>query len=295
MLPRLPAALALLSALASALPVRRAPTAALSSTSISAFRPYTHYASAAYCSAAATRAWTCGAACAANAGFVPVASGGDGDSTQFWYVGYDPALETVVVGHQGTDPRELLPVLTDIDLVPAPLSAALFPGVASSVLVHSGFRDAHAKSATDVLAAVQSALSQHGASQVTLVGHSLGAAIALLDAVYLPPHLPQATFKTVVYGLPRVGNQAFADYVDAHVGSLAHITNNRDPVPTLPGRFLGFHHASGEVHIDASGAWMACSGQDNTSSECSTGAVPNIFVGDVGDHDGPYDGVTMGC
>lgn len=38
-----------------------------------------------------------------------------------------------------------------------------------------------------------------------------------------------------------------------------------------------------------------CAGQDNDSSECSTGDVPNIFDGDLSDHDGPYDGVTMGC
>lgn len=38
---------------------------------------------------------------------MPVASGGDGDSTQFWYVGYDPILDEVVVAHQGTDTSKL--------------------------------------------------------------------------------------------------------------------------------------------------------------------------------------------
>ena len=38
---------------------------------------------------------------------MPVASGGDGDSTQFWYVGYDPVLDEVVVAHQGTDTSKL--------------------------------------------------------------------------------------------------------------------------------------------------------------------------------------------
>ena len=36
-------------------------------------------------------------------------------------------------------------------------------------------------------------------------------------------------------------------------------------------------------------------GQDNTSNQCIVGDVPNIFEGDEGDHDGPYDGVEMGC
>ena len=63
--------------------------------------------------------------CAANPGFRPVASGGDGASVQYckapsgvWgalltlglypgYVGYDPQLSTVIVAHQGTSPSEM--------------------------------------------------------------------------------------------------------------------------------------------------------------------------------------------
>lgn len=41
------------------------------------------------------------------------------------------------------------------------------------------------------------------------------------------------------------------------------------------------------------GAWLI--GQDNPSDLCIVGDVPNIFEGDESDHDGPYDGVTMGC
>ena len=147
-----------------------------------------------------------------------------------------------------------------------------------------------------------------------------GAAIGLLDAVYLPLHIPNITTRFVGYGLPRVGNQHFADYVDAQRGTLSvtHINNKKDDVPILPGRFLGFHHPSGEVHIDEAGAWLACPGrsrifcfvrawevltrevlggvgQDNTSAKCTVGDVRNIFVGNETDHDGPYDGIEMGC
>ena len=41
--------------------------------------------------------------CNANPGFITEASGGDGGSTQFWFVGYDPTLQEVIVSHQGTD------------------------------------------------------------------------------------------------------------------------------------------------------------------------------------------------
>ena len=64
-----------------------------------------------------------------------------------------------------------------------------------------------------------------------------GAAISLLHSVYIPLQIPEAKVTYVGFGLPRVGNQAFADYVDS-AASKTHskrITNKRDPVPTYPG------------------------------------------------------------
>ncbi|KZS99722.1 alpha/beta-hydrolase [Laetiporus sulphureus 93-53] len=227
--------------------------------------------------------------------FKPVTSGGDGDSVQYWYVGYDPTLDTVIVSHQGTDPDEILPLVTDGDIIMINPDTTLFPGLSSSIEVHQGFADEQAKTASDVLSAVQSAISTYSATKVTMVGHSLGAAISLLDAVYLPLHISDATFSYIGYGLPRVGNQAFANYVDDSSLSVTHINNEEDPIPICPGRFLGFVHPSGEVHIEDSGEWASCPGQDNPSTQCIVGDVPDIWDGDESDHDGPYGGVTMGC
>ena len=147
-----------------------------------------------------------------------------------------------------------------------------------------------------VLAAVNSTLAMHPGATVVTVGHSLGAALSLLDAVYLPLHLPSNTsFKTVGYGLPRVGNPAFADYVDAHVEDFHRVTNRKDPVPILPPRAIGYRHPSGEIHIQEDESWDACPGQENEDARCEVGAVPNILVSDLDDHSGPYDGVEMGC
>ena len=75
---------------------------------------------------------------------------------------------------------------------------------------------------------------------------------------------------------------------------MTHINNMEDPVPIVPGEDLGFVHPSGEVHIQDSGAWVACPGQDNESDLCTTGDVPTIFDGNTDDHGGPYNGVFMG-
>jgi hypothetical protein len=45
---------------------------------------------------------------------------------------------------------------------------------------------------------------------------------------------------------------------------------------------------------DLSGRRVA-SGQDNPSTLCIVGDEPSIFDGNLNDHDGPYDGIMMGC
>ena len=160
------------------------------------------------------------------------------------------------------------------------------------------------RTAPTILAAVLALFKQHSASSVVVTGHSLGAALALLDSVYLQLHLPAGTRVDMVgYGMPRVGNRAFAEYVDAMHSAdsvkvtVTHINNKKDPIPIVPGRFMGFAHPTGEVHIqdDSSRAWVACPGQDNPSRLCSVGGVRNLVQSNLLDHMGPYDdGIFMG-
>ena len=60
--------------------------------------------------------------------------------------------------------------MTDANVVQVNLDATLFPGVSSSVKVHSGFRNAHALTATKVLAEVKKLLAAKNTKSVTLVG-----------------------------------------------------------------------------------------------------------------------------
>ncbi|TFK42084.1 lipase class 3 family protein [Crucibulum laeve] len=277
--------------------LKRQSITALSTAQISTFKPFTFFASTAYCQPSTTLTWSCGANCNANADFIPVASGGDGASVQFWYVGFSPSQASVIVAHQGTDSSKIQADATDADAFLGTLDSTLFPGVSSSVEVHSGFRNEQAKTANQILTAVRTAISAHSATRVTVVGHSLGAAIALLDGVYLPLHISGVTFSTIVYGLPGVGNQAFANYL---MSTILNVTSNflqrKDIVPLFPGQFLGYHQPSGEVHIAEDNSWLSCPGQDNPSTQCAAGDVRNIFqLLTHDDHGGPYDGVNMGC
>ncbi|KAF8637491.1 hypothetical protein AX17_002795 [Amanita inopinata Kibby_2008] len=272
---------------------RRQTITPLTTSQIDFYTPYSHFASAAYCDPSTTITWRCGAECDANSDFIPVASGGDGSNVQYWFVGYSPSLNSVIVAHQGTDVTKIEADSTDANARFEHLDPTLFPGINSSILVHSGFANEQARTATTVLSYVQQTISTYDTSHITLIGHSLGAAIALLDSVYLPLHLSGISFTTITYGMPRVGNKAFADYVDAHV-HLTHVNNKKDPVPTVPGRFMGYVHPAGEVHITETGPWENCPGQDNPSKLCIVGDVPIILEGNVKDHIGPYNGIYMG-
>jgi predicted lipase len=147
--------------------------------------------------------------------------------------------------------------------------------------------------------AVNQVINTHGTSTVTVIGQSLGGALSMLDAVSLRLQLPSNIgVKFIGFGVPRVGNQDWADFVDEKLpGNITRVTNQKDPIPTTPGRFLGYHHPSGEIHIQDSGTgvWVVCTGQENDSSQCSNGEVKTIFSGMEADHDGPYNGIMIAC
>lgn len=85
------------------LPRQDAAIAALPKAQITAFKPFTYFAAAGYCTPAQTAKWNCGgvlytkcleieaflireehsATCKANKDFVPIASGGDGSTVQY--------------------------------------------------------------------------------------------------------------------------------------------------------------------------------------------------------------------
>ncbi|KAI1789485.1 alpha/beta-hydrolase [Ganoderma leucocontextum] len=272
------AALLALSASAVALPSLQARDATkLSAEQLASYSPFTQFARAAYCASSKLIPWNCGEACAANADFQPSRTGGNGNDIQLYFVGYWPDQNAVVVAHQGTDPTQLCSDLTDINLVRTPLNSTLFPGVSSDVQVHGGFADEHAKTATIILDEVKKLLSSYGASTVVAVGHSLGGALAELDAMFLTLNLPSSVHvKAVTYGTPRVGNPAWAALFDSKVPDFVRINNRKDLVPIVPGRFLGFQHPHGEIHI------------------CTISQVPTIAQGNIVDHLGPYEGIYIG-
>ncbi|KAG2028438.1 Alpha/Beta hydrolase protein, partial [Suillus americanus] len=164
----------------------------MSSIQLADLAPYSEFARAAYCSPTILTGWRCGQACEAVPGFEVSLTGGDDNRVQYYYVGYWPTENTVVVAHEGTDPTQLLADLTDANAFMERLDPMLFPGVDSSVEVHSGFANEHALTANIILKEVKSLISRYNANSVALVGHSLGGALAELDCVFMALNLPSS-------------------------------------------------------------------------------------------------------
>jgi Lipase (class 3) len=125
--------------------------------------------------------------------------------------------------------------------------------------VHLGFMTSWKNTRCIVIPHIEKALSDYPDYQLTLVGHSLGGAVAALASLEFQARgwEPQVT----TYGEPRVGNRAFNSYLDKRFdllgqGSSKHsyrrVTHASDPVPLLPLEEWGYHAHAGEVFISKS-------------------------------------------
>ncbi|CAO2819523.1 unnamed protein product [Amaranthus hypochondriacus] len=74
---------------------------------------------------------------------------------------------------------------------------------------------------------------------ITITGHSLGAALALLVADEISTCAPEVPPVAVFsFGGPRVGNRAFANRIKSNNVKVLRIVNNQDVITRVPGMFM---------------------------------------------------------
>ncbi|KAJ3733933.1 alpha/beta-hydrolase [Lentinula guzmanii] len=252
-----------------------------------------------YCGESNVTKWDCEPCRALGPDIHVIKWGGDNAAVPNYIVAHDNSTNTIVVAHRGTNTKNFLSILTDLEIKHVDLDKSIFKHP-DGVTVHVGFQDTFKHTSSIILTEVKKALIEYQSHSVLITGHSQGAAIATLGAVMLHEQLDSSIKKSVVvFGLPRMGNEHWANYVDSTIGSEFHrVTDRKDPVVDLPPHLLNFFHPSGEIHIeevDENGQATkvaACPGQEN--KHCSAGN--SIFHDEWLNHRGPYfNNILFSC
>ncbi|KAI2715999.1 hypothetical protein DTO012A7_3486 [Penicillium roqueforti] len=127
--------------------------------------------------------------------------------------------------------------------------------------VHAGFMLSWLQTRTTILPQLSLLHKKHPDYAITLVGHSLGGAVAALAGLEMRLKGWDATVTT--FGEPMVGNEAFAAFLDEQFGlgdgiaippleggmRFRRVTHVGDPVPMLPLAEWGYRPHAGEVFI----------------------------------------------
>ncbi len=122
--------------------------------------------------------------------------------------------------------------------------------------VHAGFMTSWRHSRPTILSHLKDLVVQYPDYQLTLVGHSLGGAVAALAS--LDFHARGWNPQVTTFGEPRIGNQGLMQYLDKTfangsdkniTGMYRRVTHVDDPVPLLPLTEWGYQMHAGEVYI----------------------------------------------
>ena len=172
-------------------------------------------------------------------------------------VSCEAPLKYVAVCYRGTESKRDAIVDSKIimrSFAPKEENADEMPfSVPDGVEVHRGFNSAffHCNLHTQVSNALDKVLEENPDKKLVFTGHSLGAAVSTLAAVYTAMRLPDREVLNVNFGSPRVGNANFKEWVES-IENLAiwRVVHEDDIVPRVPPSIFGYRHVGHLVDID---------------------------------------------
>ena len=235
------------------------------------------------------------------------------DSSGYMVLSHPPAPPRIILAFRGTYsvantivdlstvPQEYVPYPGDEDEDEGEENESLrkrsidpLKAECNNCTVHAGFMRAWRETRPYVLSQMKELVQKYPGYRVTLVGHSLGGAIAALASLDFQsrgwnPHI-------TTFGEPRIGNAGLVKYLDGSFASESssnditesyrRVTHVDDPVPLLPLTEWGYRMHAGEIYItkhDLSpevGDLRYCYGDEDP--ECIAGAEsPRDIVNDL--------------
>lgn len=127
--------------------------------------------------------------------------------------------------------------------------------------VHAGFMASWLNARSTVVPQLIAARERYPTYEITLVGHSLGGAVAAFAGLEM--NLKGWNPSVTTFGEPMVGNQEFVEFLDKRfqmgsyhtpssdpvTRSFRRVTHVNDPVPLLPLQEWGYSAHAGEIFI----------------------------------------------
>lgn len=158
---------------------------------------------------------------------------------RFGFVVREEATGALIVSIRGTQtPREWVKNFTAI---PNPFSAVRGFG-----LVHLGFEQMWRSIRRDVLAALEGEAEER---RITLLGHSLGGAMATLGTVDIKKNLKRPNVDLWTVGCPRAGKVVFRVKFNKLIEKCIRVTETRDIVPHVPSMLTAWNHVGKQVEV----------------------------------------------
>lgn len=212
------------------------------------------------------------------------------------YIARDDNSKRVIISVRGTEGFSNAVIDMILFLSPGKLIAGC-----PECRIHSGFYLAWQSVEKAIALPVAEQLAQYPDYQLLITGHSMGGALAtLLGLSY--QNLGKSPL-VITFGQPRVGNPAFANFVDTvfsplsspdsqklvNSSSLMRVTHGNDPVAHIPFQDWGYKHHGGEYWINKKRENMTITADDIT--HCQHGEDPACLEGqpfnplDANDHD----------
>ena len=185
-----------------------------------------------------------------------------------------------------------------------------------TLLGHLESPPAPSRTNADILKVFNKGLQVEPIRNIEIVGHGLGAAVGLLTSLALKlettgaasdaytARLNETNIRATLFGLPRVGDEVFASWVDEMVKppvkgkggfEVIRVASYADAITHLPGPHHSLEHPNlGEVWVGADPRIAyACRDAVGESQECSNSV--DVGRATLMDHAGPYAGVTIGA
>jgi triacylglycerol lipase len=122
----------------------------------------------------------------------------------------------------------------------------------SGAMMHAGFITAY----FSVRDQIQDYIKTHQITRATVVGHSLGGALATLCAVDLQFNCANLAIEAYTFGSPKVGNKGFAESFNRRVPDSYRFVDGMDIVAELPRWWQGWYaHVNAEIRLSPRLSW----------------------------------------